>query len=367
MKKTIDFGFIIHPLNIEDIMTRVKGTKRLPREFVEKCFARLPSFKYSEISGITSKATGKTISGAFIGCPLTTEQMLNLPEHHVIQKIVKAGKIAEKMGAGLVGLGAMTSVVADAGITVAGQLDIPVTTGNSYTVAMAMEGIRDAAAKMGIDIAEADVVVVGATGAIGAVCSQLISRECKYLTLIARDRTKLDNLARKILKQTGQAVKITDNLKNALQSAHIVITVTSSGGDIIQPEDLAPGCIVCDVARPRDVSRRVATARKDVLVIEGGLVQVPGEITTGLNLGYPPNVTLACMAETMILALENRFESYTLGRNLSIEQVEEVFQLGEKHGFKLAGLRSFESPVNEEDIRSIKEHARWRSWKSGAC
>jgi fatty aldehyde-generating acyl-ACP reductase len=353
----MDFAFIIHPMNVNDIVTRFKGTKRLPREFVEKWFSRLPAFKYSKIEGIKSQSTGRTISGIFIGCPLTTEQMLSFPEHYVVQKIIKAGRVAEKAGAGIVGLGAMTSVVADAGITIAQQLKIPVTTGNSYTVAMAMEGTKEAAAKMGIDIAEAHVVVIGATGAIGAVCSHLVSRECKYLTLIVRDRTKLDNLARSIMHQTGQAVKITNNLKKALKSAQIVITVTSSGGDIIQPEDLPPGCVVCDVARPRDVSRRVASARKDVLVIEGGLVQVPGKVTTNLNLGYPPDVTLACIAETMILAMENRFESYTLGRSLTFEQVDEIYKLGEKHGFKLAGLRSFEKPVTAEEIRSIRDNA----------
>ena len=360
----MDFAFIIHPMNVEDIVSRVKGTRKLPPEFVEKWFARMPAFKYSEITGITSTATGKTITGAFIGCPLTTEQMLNLPEHYVVQKIVKAGKVAEKTGAGLVGLGAMTSVVSDAGITISRQLSIPVTTGNSYTVAMAIEGTKDAAARMGIDIAEADVVVVGATGAIGEVCSQLISRECRYLTLIARDRTKLDNLARKIMDETGQAVKITDNLQKALKRAQIVLTVTSSGGNIIQPEDLPPGCVVCDVARPRDVSRRVAKARKDVLVIEGGLVEVPGEVSTGLHMGYPPNVTLACMAETMILAMENRLESFTLGRHLSTEQVDEIYQLGKKHGFGLAGLRSFEKPVSLEDICAIKDYASGGSFKS---
>lgn len=365
--KNLDFGFIIHPLNVEDILTRVKGVKRFPPELVEKCFAHLPAFKYSEISGITSDATGKTISGVFISCPLTTGQMLSLPEKQVIQKIVKAGKIAEKLGVGLVGLGAMTSVVGDAGITVATRLKIPVTTGNSYTVAMAMEGTKDAAAKMGIDIGEAEVVVVGATGAIGAVCSQLISRECKYLTLIARNRAKLDNLAYNIMRQTGQAVKITNDLEKALKRAQIVITVTSSGGNIIQPEHLAPGCVVCDVARPRDVSRRVAAVRNDVLVIEGGLVQVPGQLNTGLNLGYPPNVTLACMAETMILALENRLENFTLGRNLTFEQVDEIYQLGQKHGFRLAGLRSFESPVSSEDIRSIRNNANWSGCRTGIC
>ena len=137
----MDFAFIIHPMNVNDIVTRFKGTKRLPREFVEKWFSRLPAFKYSKIEGIKSQSTGRTISGIFIGCPLTTEQMLSFPEHYVVQKIIKAGRVAEKAGAGIVGLGAMTSVVADAGITIAQQLKIPVTTGSSYTVAMAMERV----------------------------------------------------------------------------------------------------------------------------------------------------------------------------------------------------------------------------------
>lgn len=361
----MDFAFIIHPMNVEDVVSRFRGTKRLPPEFVEKMFSRLPAFKYSEITGIRSKATGRTITGAFIGCPLTTEQMLNLPEHYVLHKIVKAGKVAERLKAGIIGLGAMTSVVADAGITIASHLHTPVTTGNSYTVAMAIEGTKDAAARMGIDISEAEVVVVGATGSIGAVCSHLISRECRYLTLIARDRVKLDSLARSILHQTGQAVKITDDLQKALKRAQIVITVTSSGGDIIQPEFLSPGCVVCDVARPRDVSHRVASARNDVLVIEGGLVQIPGEIKTKLNMGYPSNITLACMAETMILALENRLENFTLGRELSFERVDEIQRLGSKHGFKLAGLRSFESPVSNEDISKILNNARRGAFKTG--
>jgi len=350
----MDFAFIVHPMNVEDILSRFKGTKKLPPRFVEKCFSKIPAFKYSEISGITSEATGETISGAFIGCTLTTEQMLNLPEHYVVQRIVKAGKVAEKTGARIVGLGAMTSVVGDAGISIARELSIPVTTGNSYTVAMAMEGTKYAAAKMGIDISEAEVVVVGATGAIGAVCSQLMAKECRFLTLIARNKSNLDGLARNIMRRSGQAVKITSDLQSALKRAQVVIAVTSSGGDIIQPEHLAPGCVVCDVARPRDVSQKVAAVRKDVLVVEGGLVQVPGPVVSSLKMGYPPNITLACMAETMILTLEHRFENYTLGRDLSVEKVEEIYRLGRKHGFRLAGLRSFEKPVSDEDIRQIR-------------
>ena len=58
----------------------------------------------------------------------------------------------------------MTSVVGDAGITIAKNLDIAVTSGNSYTVFTALEGARQAAEFMGINLGRAEVAVVGADG-----------------------------------------------------------------------------------------------------------------------------------------------------------------------------------------------------------
>ncbi|MHB1128235.1 MAG: shikimate dehydrogenase, partial [Bacillota bacterium] len=255
------------------------------------------------------------------------------------------------------GLGAMTSVVGDAGITVAKNLDIAVTTGNSYTVATALEGAREAARLMDIDMHQAEVVIIGATGSIGAVCTQMMAKEARYLTLVARDEAKLDRLAAKILHDYGLAVNITRDVQKALKKADLVITVTSAVDSVICPEDLKPGCVVCDVARPRDVSKQVADQRDDVLIIEGGVVEVPGDVQFNLNFGYPPKIALACMAETMILALEGRMENFTMGRDLTISQVEEISQLARKHGFKLAGFRSFERPVTPEHIQVIKAKA----------
>jgi hypothetical protein len=65
------------------------------------------------------------------------------------------------------------------------------------------------------------------------------------------------------------------------------------------------------------------------------------------------------MSETMMLALDGRPESFTLGKDVSVEQVEETVRLAEKHGFELAGFRSFESAVSEEAIdRARKARAR---------
>jgi len=348
------FAFILHPLIVKDVSRKFPFTKNWPDGLVEGVLKYIPPFKTSHITGVQSSSSQS--EGWFVTCPLTTKQMVAMPEKYVVQKIIKAGKVAEKLGAKIVGLGAFTSIVGDAGITIAKNLNIAVTTGNSYTVATALEGTRQAAKVMGIDLGRANVLVLGATGSIGAACAQILAREVRYLTLAARNEDKLEKLAEQILRKTGLAVKVTANTKSALKSADIIIAVTSAVDSIIEPEDLKSGAIVCDVARPRNVSRRVAEIRNDILVIEGGVVEVPGDVNFGLNFGFPPGTAYACMAETMILSLEQRYENFTLGRDITVKQVETIDKLATKHGFKLAGFRSFERAITADEIATIKSN-----------
>lgn len=349
------FAFIVHPLTAQDFSRKFPIASNWPDRLIEGLLKYIPPFAVSHITGVQSSAT--QAEGWFVGCPLTSRQMVEMPESYVLKKIIKAGKVAEKLGAKVVGLGAFTSVVGDAGVTIANNLNIAVTTGNSYTVATALEGVRQAAKVMGKNMDRANVVVLGATGSIGAACAQILAREVRYLTLVARNEAKLEKIAGQILKTTGLAVRITANTKATLRTADIVIAVTSAVDSIIEPEDLKPGAIVCDVARPRNVSRQVAEQRKDVLVIEGGVVEVPGDVQFGLNFGFPPKTAYACMAETMILALEQRYEHFTLGRDLTVKQIETIEQLAKKHGFRLAGFRSFERALTLEEIALIKLNA----------
>jgi len=347
------FAFIIHPIDLGYITKKIKLFRVFPGSLTEKIVSHFPVYKASEIKGVKSPLA--ETEGWFVVCPLTSRQMLELPEKYVLRRIIEAGKLAEKLGAGIVGLGAMTSVVGDAGFSVAENLKIAVTTGNSYTVAMALEGTRKAAEYAGVDIARAKVAVLGATGSIGSVCARILAGEAGDLTLVSRTPSRLERLAHQILHETGTAARLTTNTKEALRAADIVVTVTSAVDTVIEPQDLKPGAVVCDVARPRDVSVKVAAERPDVLVIEGGVVDVPGDdVRFNFNFGFPPGKAYACMAETMILALEDRCENYSLGRELTVSQVREIQSLGEKHGFKLSGLRSFERALTPEDLKQFK-------------
>ncbi|MDL2280899.1 shikimate dehydrogenase [Selenomonadales bacterium OttesenSCG-928-I06] len=349
------FAFIVHPLEAKDFSRKFSFAKNWPDSIVEKILKYIPPLKVSDIRGIESPYA--KAEGMFVACPLTSNQMVSMPENYVIKKIIKTGKIAEKAGAKIVGLGAFTSVIGDAGISIANNLGIAVTTGNSYTVATALEGTKEAAKIMGIDIKNAQILILGATGSIGAACAKVLADQVRFMTLAARDERKLEKVANQILKTTGLVAKVTTNTKYALKAADIVIAVTSAIDSIIEPEDLKPGAIVCDVSRPRNVSKQVANLRKDVLVIEGGVVEVPGDVDFGFNFGFPPKTSYACMAETMILALEERYENFTLGRDLTVKQIETISNLAEKHGFKLAGMRSFERALTKEEIFEIRSNA----------
>jgi len=352
------FAFLIHPISVrKDVARKYPIARCFPESWVERAIAYVPPKVVSHITGIRSR-TGAEAEGWFIGCPLTPRQFLELDVNFVYEKIIRAARVAHAQGAKIVGLGAYTSIAGDGGITVDRGVDIAVTTGNSFTCWTAIAGARRGAALMGVEPRDARVAIVGATGSIGRVCAHLLAEDggVGELVLLGRNVERLKQVVVEL--NSGTKTRIATDLDTELPEADIIVTVTSAVDAVIEPRHLKPGAVVCDVARPRDVSVRVGQERDDVLVIEGGVVAVPGTVDFNFNFGFPPRTSYACMAETMLLALEGRYESFSLGKELDLTRVREIARLAEKHGFELAGLRSFEKAVTEEQIARIRQRAK---------
>ena len=364
------FAFIIHPINVKrDVQKKFPFLGRVLSERQIEFFSQFfPPVYLSEIEGITSAATGRQVKGWLIACPLTPRQMMELPEGRVYRKIIQTGELAERLGANLLGLGAYTSVIGDAGLTIAKALDIPVTSGDSYTVAMAVQAIREAAKLMDIPLRNATAAVVGATGSIGRVCADLLADDVGRLILIGRREDALREVQARLSVHarsggpSGEAISRAElsvsTSMDSLREADLILTVTSAVHEIIHPEHLRPGSVVCDVARPRDVSAMVAAVRDDIFVIDGGMVDVPGPVDFHFNFGLPPGKAYACMAETIALTLEGRLEDYTLGKEITRARVDEITAIAERHGFRMSGFRSFEKSVTPEQIETVRRNAK---------
>lgn len=349
------FAFILHPLDARrDASRKYPALAYLPVWLIEMLSVFAPALLLSEIKGVRSCQNHRELQGWFVACPLSARAMTRLPIALVYRKIIDSGKLAERLGAHIVGLGAFTSVVGDGGQSIAQGLNVPVTTGNSYTVATAIRAVRSAASGAGIKLDQTNVAVVGASGAIGSVCARLLAPDAGRLILVGRSMEGLQDVAHKAKASGAVDVEIGTD-PGMIRKARIVITVTSATSPVIDSQHLGPGTIVCDVARPRDTALRVSQERPDVLVLEGGAVSVPGEVNFGFDFGFPPGMAYACMAETMALALEGRYESFTLGKQVRLDGVSIIDEIAARHGFKVAGLRSPQEVVVESGLSGVSE------------
>ncbi|MBW3638079.1 MAG: polysaccharide biosynthesis protein, partial [Armatimonadetes bacterium] len=230
------FSFVIHPLELKRDAARYKPILGIfPEPVIEQIALRMNPKTIAKITGIESP-TGAQCEGYFVGCPLGTRQLLMLPPEIVYKKLVDAGKYSADLGAKIMGLGAFTSVAGDAGVTVAQRLEgiIGVTSGNSYTVYTAIEGLLLGARKMEIEAKTASVAIVGATGSIGAVCAKILAPQVGEVILLGRDEAKLEKLRAEVEARDDCRAQIrsSTDIRASLRGADLILAVSSAGKEL---------------------------------------------------------------------------------------------------------------------------------------
>lgn len=398
------FAFLVHPINMRNYSEFDESLSVFNEDEIGRLAERWNDMvEPFVVSGtrIVSKS-GKIAYGEFISVPRTADEMVNMPKEQILEELKAAIKLAKERGARIVGLGAYTSVVSRGGQWLTDE-GIPITTGNSYTVVAAVEAVDKALARLGIPINKSTAAVVGATGAIGRATSILLSEKISELILIgnpkhpAPSKRRLQKVAAEVCRHISGLIKsgnipkdntigsklllsgrlpdperpleefiefvkgfkgktpivITTEIDKGLLLADVVVTATSSVNKLITPQKLKRGAVVCDLSRPGNVSREVKKARPDVLVFDGGVIEVPGRPSLGWNFGFEEGLSYACMAETMMLALEHHYEHTSIGSDLNLETIMYLRDLAKKHGFKLAKLQSFNLPITDEEWKRI--------------
>jgi fatty aldehyde-generating acyl-ACP reductase len=368
------FCFVVHPLSLDDVARYEPGARGKGEAIIRKIMEWMPPWAAVHVTGVRAP-DGREIEGWFVSACLLPEQIVELPREEVYRRVVSAIEIGAGLGAQVAGLGAFTAVVGDGGVTINERSPIPVTTGNSLTIGAGVQSLFRAAREMEIDAAASTATVVGATGSIGSACVKLIAPHVSHVVMVARNQTRLRKLHDNLAGKLPCSLSWTTDASEAVRRSELVLTATSSTHDVVEPEHLRTGAVICELSLPHDVSRRVARERPDVLVTEGGNMIVPGtprfervrERGTDFDLNLPPKTALACMSETMVLALENRFEPYTLGRGIDVNKVIEMESMARRCGFELADMRAFDTAITPERIAEARAAARARRRKEAVA
>ncbi len=395
------FAFLVHPLDLQSYhqfdRSLLAFTPGELHTLTDKFSNLLRPFVISR-TGISSICNGRAY-GEFIAMPRTSEELMQMPRRQALRELKETLHLARKRGAGIVGLGAFTAVVSLGGLYLQDE-GVAVTTGNSYTVVSAVEAVTAAMEKLHLDPATVTAAVVGAAGSIGKGIALLLAEKVAKLILIGNPKHAGSSFERlqavtaevyrylvSLLAQghrfppgsMGHAlaghpdlpspeaapetflafarrnngrscpVTISTAIDMVLSQAGVVVSATNNMGRLIHPGNLKHGAVVCDISRPANVSEAVDRARPDVLVLDGGVVEVPGRPNLGWDFGFDQGLAYACMVETMMLGLERHYQHYSLGSSgITLETILQTREWAVRHGFKLAAFRSFNRPLGEE-------------------
>lgn len=332
------FGFIIHPIDFTDVYHFFPPSRLFPKFLVKKVLFNLSPFLARRAKDIRS-VSGNVVEGYFIVCPLLSEQILGLEEEVLFDKVMAAARLAEKLGAKILGIGALASGIGEANQKIAEQLEIGVTNGTSLAGAAVIETARRAARIKNFDLRGAKVAIIGATNPIGKICAYDLSKKVAQLSLVAKNQERLALLADKLKDNVPAAIENCGlNLRGAIDDAEVIIFTTAAleVTPRVRLEDLRQDAIICDIPAPRNITSDMARLRPDLLIIDGAAVELPHPIRLNLHLGLADGQVYACMAETMILALEGSFGDFSIGWEPALDKVESISRLAQKHGFKPA-------------------------------
>lgn len=395
------FAFLVHPLNMQNYADYDQSLKAFTNKQLSDLAQRwadmLDPFVLSRVRIVSQ--TGQAATGDFIVVPYTAAELVEMPREKAEEVIAQAVALAAERGAQIVGLGAYTSVVTGGGRTLLKHASVPLTTGNSFTVTSGVDALMSGAEKLGLALHQATAAIIGAGGAIGKASALLLAEHVGGLIMIGNPQRPEKNRVRMLnalaemyrylrerqergaryvpgsiaayvntlpdlpsldapsrdwvqyveedLRRPGCPVAITVDLRQYLPQADLILAATSSPDALITPDLLKPGALICDMSRPSNVSAEVLEKRPDVLVIDGGVIELPGKPDLGWNFGFGKGLAYACMSETIILALEKIYANTSIGADLNLEYMNQLKNYAVVHGFKLAGFRSFDLPLPE--------------------
>lgn len=351
------FGVIGHPYNYQHLIHYFQSSKKdmhLPSpEFLTKLFELTPSYVSYDINEFHARS-GKSTYGSFIACNIIPE-MLTADISKVIDKVVESCKVAEKLGLGIVALGGFTSIAGErGGDEFLKRIHVPVTTGNTLTAALAVEGVLKAAELRELDLSKAKVAVIGGAGDIGSACVRALAEKTAEIIVTSRSD---ENLARVRKMLEGYPAKFSGMKDNneAVRDADIVIAAASVAHSIVDIANFKSGAIICDIGYPKNIAYS-DTDRRDILIFAGGICSLPQDFNAGFDIGLPsPKVLYGCFSEAIVLALEERYENFSWGKgHITKEKMAEILKLARKHGFELAPFFWGRRLVTDEEVRGIR-------------
>ena len=354
------FAFLIHPRQIKDFGRRVGILLKvgewlgmmIPAFILKWLMKRFPPF------GICSEYEINGAKGYIITLHMTAGDMMNslkakkLARKRILDAVLYA---QNELGVEVIGLGAYTAPITDNGAWITKQKGVTctITHGDALSAYTIMPILNSVIEAKKINISEATVAIVGAYGLIGRAVANLISEiGPKKIILTGPQILKLEKVKQELLGiYQGEVICYSSDTPNQksesayhaiLREADILILSTTASGTLVKSDMLKYGAVVVDMSQPHNMCKSVCKVRPDVTRVDGGYINIGTHC--GFEMGPPRNVTFACHAETILLALSGNGRHHV--GPVDIDFAKKIWLLAVGTGFKLAPLSNFSKPID---------------------
>jgi fatty aldehyde-generating acyl-ACP reductase len=326
----------------------LKAIGKLSLEQVKDVYRFIPPRALFDVEMYSS--TGSISKGVYIETFIPPDQLSPRFLHANLKKVKEACALAAQLNVPVVSLGGFTSIVLEsAGSEMERMASTHFTTGNTLTAGFIVKNIEKACAYFDVDLKEAKLLVIGATGDIGSACVNYFSGKVNELLLCARQETFLKKQA--LLYGEANHIRWSTDVASLLPKADIIISVASSLVETYNWHLVKETAIVCDAGYPKNLAIHLPERH----VFFGGL----GQVSEGFYFTpdyqreiyqFPlHNIVHGCLLEAIVLSMENKPQSFSKGRgNITVAAMEAILQTAAAHGIYPSPLFNSLTIWNEE-------------------
>ena len=304
---------------------------------------------------IANNLFGGRIHFSFYVLPVDSAELEHLHKsgktRRVISKIQEAINLAAADGASVISLGGYTSILTCNGMALAEPKGCRIITGNSLTAASGLTNLRKFLKASPEFAIPATIGIVGATGNIGQVIAEMISRQddiCSGLLLVARSSKRLAAVEKELVKKKAAGIMIeTSTDLSRLQTADIIIMCSNTNDPLIYPHHINRDrqVLVSDLSVPSALSKETASMPNVISMPFSACVCMPEDPEAVISSLSPAGTVFCCAAEAMLVGLGSC--PFPLKGHLLPESLMKISAMAEKRGLfnHLGSVKSYKAVI----------------------
>lgn len=314
----------------ENILKKVLNIKRITffeKDILEDFLDNLPPQKLLSLN-VKSKRGDKT-QGCIIIAPLLLKQIPLLSQGKLIEKIISCVEFALERESRIICLAGILGRLVSVIKKKINREDIFFITGRKLLTATIIDNLLKISSQVGVDLKKVKLSLFDADSAVARVCCQLLTDKVREIWLFDKsNRNK--NAFSEFDHSDFRNLIISNSIKDVLKTSKLVIsTYLFLSEEIIK--NLEPKSIFLDAIFPFWSAKTIYNERKDVLPIEVAWVTRGPLVHKEFDIFFPKNAIMACIAETIVLGLQNSLNHSITDFNP--KNVEIVSNLAKKEGF----------------------------------